>query len=509
MAKSVKRNKPSLGQEMVAVLMVVAGLFLLLSLISFSLPAGHGRIGSSNWGGAVGHILSTVLMSFLGLASIWLPLLLLFFSIGIFSFQSPLQRLPFICSGCTGILISTSSLLASFGENFISLFGKSFPLGGQLGNFLYRFMASWFGGIGAVLFFLALFLCSLMAAVRFSPYFWGGRMVAGCGVLSEKIKKTREIKRQNTATVADRKAKSLPLKKETDESLLVPNVHIPIKPNNEIEEDFQPVPVSSGEYQIPPLTLLEKSKSVDFTIDRDHYFEISEQLELKLADFGVKGKVTGISPGPVITTYEFAPAPGIKITKVVSLVDDLTMGLKKESVRIAGSIPGKAALGIEIPNLERQIVSLRDILASEKFMGAKSRLTMGLGMDVVGNPILADLARMPHLLIAGATGAGKSIAINCIICSILLKATPDEVRLLLIDPKRIELSTYEDIPHLLHPVVVDPKMASRALQWAVREMERRYELMEELRVKSFYSYNEIADEKFPLIVIIIDELADL
>ena len=267
--------------------------------------------------------------------------------------------------------------------------------------------------------------------------------------------------------------------------------------------------MSCGEYQLPPVTLLDKSKSVDFTIDRDHYFEISKQLELKLADFGVKGKVTGISPGPVITTYEFAPAPGIKITKVVSLVDDLTMGLKKESVRIAGSIPGKAALGIEIPNLDRQIVSLRDILASEKFMGAKSKLTMGLGMDVVGNPILADLTRMPHLLIAGATGAGKSVAINCIICSILLKATPDEVRLLLIDPKRIELSTYEEIPHLLHPVVVDPKMASRALQWAVREMERRYELMEETRVKNFYSYNEIADEKFPLIVIIIDELADL
>ncbi|MEA3548210.1 MAG: DNA translocase FtsK 4TM domain-containing protein [Thermodesulfobacteriota bacterium] len=509
MAKSVKRNKPSLGQEMVAVLMVVSGLFLLLSLISFSQPVGHGQIGVSNWGGRVGHNLSTVLMSFLGVGSIWLPLLLLFFSIGIFSFQSPLQRLPFICSGYSGILISTSSLLASFGENFISFFGKSYPLGGWLGDFLYRHMASWFGGVGAVLFFLALFLCSLMAAVRFSPYFWGGRMVAGYGVLSEKMKKNREIKRQNTATVADRNAKSLALKKETDESLLVPNVHIPIKPTNEIEEDFQPVPMSSGEYQIPPVTLLEKSKSIDFTIDRDHYFEISKQLELKLADFGVKGKVTGISPGPVITTYEFAPAPGIKITKVVSLVDDLTMGLKKESVRIAGSIPGKAALGIEIPNLERQIVSLRDILASEKFIGANSKLTMGLGMDVVGNPILADLARMPHLLIAGATGAGKSVAINCIICSILLKATPDEVRLLLIDPKRIELSTYEEIPHLLHPVVVDPKMASRALQWAVREMERRYELMEELRVKSFYSYNEIADEKFSLIVIIIDELADL
>ena len=211
MAKSVKRHKPSLGQEMVAVLMVVAGLFLLLSLFSFSLPADHDQIGASNWGGAVGHFLSAVLMSFLGVASIWLPLLLLFFSIGIFSFQSPLQRLPFVCAGCTGILIATSSLLASFGENFISLFDKSYPLGGQLGNILYRFMASWFGGVGAVLFFLALFLCSLMAAVRFSPYFWGGRMVAGCGVLSEKMKKNRKIKRQNTATVADPNANSLPL----------------------------------------------------------------------------------------------------------------------------------------------------------------------------------------------------------------------------------------------------------------------------------------------------------
>ncbi len=509
MAKSVKRNKPSLGQEMLAVLMVVAGLFLLLSLISFSPPAGHGPGGSSNWGGAVGYFLSAVLMSFLGVASLWLSLLLLFFSIGIFSFHSSLQRLPFICSGCTGILIATSALLASFGENSIFLFGNSYPLGGQLGNFLYRFMAGWFGGVGAVLFFLALFLCSLMAAVRFSPYSWGGRMVSGYGALSEKMKKNRKIKSRNTAVIADRNADVLPLKKENDESLFVPSVHVPIKSETKNEEVFQPVTVSSGEYQIPPVTLLDKPDKSDFTVDRDHYFEVSKQLELKLADFGVKGKVTGISPGPVITTYEFAPAPGVKITKIVSLVDDLTMGLKRESVRIAGSIPGKAALGIEIPNPVRQIVSLRDILASEKFLQAKSKLTLGLGMDVVGSPVLADLARMPHLLIAGATGAGKSIGINCLICSILLKATPDEGRLLLIDPKRIELSSYEAIPHLLHPVVVDPKMASRALQWAVREMERRYELMEEMRVKSFYSYNEIADEKFPLIVIIIDELADL
>ena len=185
------------------------------------------------------------------------------------------------------------------------------------------------------------------------------------------------------------------------------------------------------------------------------------------------------------------------------------MGLQAESVRIIGSIPGKAAIGIEIPNPKRKIVYIREILGNELFLKAESKLTIGLGMDVVGNPVCADLARMPHLLIAGATGAGKSVAINGIICSLLLKSTPEEVRLLMVDPKRIELSTYEAIPHLLHPVVVDPKMASRALQWAVREMERRYCLMEEMRVKSFASYNNAVEEKLPYIVIIIDELADL
>ena len=163
------------------------------------------------------------------------------------------------------------------------------------------------------------------------------------------------------------------------------------------------------------------------------------------------------------------------------------MGLKAESVRIVGSIPGKAALGIEIPNPQREIVYIRDIISSETFKNASSRLTIGLGKDVVGQAVVADLAKMPHLLIAGATGSGKSVGINSIICSILFKSTPDEVRFLMIDPKRIELSGYENIPHLLHPVVVDPKMANRALQWAVREMERRYMLLDEKRVKSFAS----------------------
>jgi len=188
----------------------------------------------------------------------------------------------------------------------------------------------------------------------------------------------------------------------------------------------------------------------------------------------------------------------------------LALGLKARSVRVAGSVPGKSALGIEIPNEKRQIVYIRDILAAESYRkAAASKLTVALGLDVVGNIALGNLAKMPHLLIAGATGAGKSIGINTIIASILYNATPDEVRFLMIDPKRIELSGYEGIPHLLHPVVVDSKLASRALHWAVREMERRYRMLEDAKVKSFDSYNQRYDEKMPYIVIIVDELADL
>jgi len=276
------------------------------------------------------------------------------------------------------------------------------------------------------------------------------------------------------------------------------------------EKEFQPLPVVKGEFVLPTIQLLNKPDvQPNVEVAREHYLDVSKLLEGKLRDFGVDGKVIGISPGPVVTTYEFSPAPGIKISRIVSLENDLAMVLKALSVRIVGSIPGKAALGIEIPNPVRQTVYIREILGHETFQKSTNPLTIGLGKDVVGQPVCANLADMPHLLIAGATGAGKSVGINTIICSILLKASPEEVRLLMVDPKRIELSAYESIPHLLHPVVVDPKMASRALQWAVLEMERRYNLMEEKRVKNIDGYNLLAEEKLPLIVIIIDELADL
>jgi S-DNA-T family DNA segregation ATPase FtsK/SpoIIIE len=237
----------------------------------------------------------------------------------------------------------------------------------------------------------------------------------------------------------------------------------------------------------------------------------------------VEGKVSAIVPGPVVSRFELEPALGVKISKVTNLADDLALALKALSIRIVAPVPGKAVIGIEVPNNKRQVVGLREILADSAYQRSASRMTLALGKDIMGTSVVTDLARMPHLLIAGATGSGKSVGLNAMILSVLFKARPDEVRFLLIDPKRIELSTYEGIPHLLHPVVVNPKEATAALHWAVMEMEKRYALLSEMGVRNVEGYNQkakalpakAADEEdemprsLPYIIIVIDELADL
>ncbi len=519
MTKKQKKNTthPTLLQEVVAVFALVVGLFLLISLLSFSPPDPLFSEAPKNWGGFVGQFISTVLLSFLGISALWIPFLCFFYGASSITNRFDVNRLPLICGGCSGILLASSALLGALDSEVLSLFGARYPLAGYLGSSLFTFSSTYFGVPGSLLFYFALMILSLMAAVRFSPFFVGKGFVKSCDFVHKKYQKNRQVKVQKkekierVAIQADTESDHLDILLGNDTvPKSLPYLNEPVSLKNESEnKEFEPLPVSSGEYKLPPLTLLDKPANSDVRIEKDFYLSVSRKLEAKLKDFAVQGNVTGISPGPVITTYEFAPAPGVKINKIVSLADDLALGLQAESVRIIGSIPGKAAIGIEIPNPKRKTVFIREILGNEVFLKSDSKLTIGLGMDVVGNPVCADLARMPHLLIAGATGAGKSVAINGIICSLLLKSTPEEVRLLMVDPKRIELSTYEAIPHLLHPVVVDPKMASRALQWAVREMERRYCLMEEMRVKGFASYNSVAEEKLPYIVIIIDELADL
>jgi DNA segregation ATPase FtsK/SpoIIIE, S-DNA-T family len=271
---------------------------------------------------------------------------------------------------------------------------------------------------------------------------------------------------------------------------------------------------------LPPITILEEPKG-GAALDQAELYEKGRTLQAKSGEFGVTGTVKEISPGPVVTTYEFKPDAGVKYSKVVSLADDLALALEAESIRI-DRISGKGTIGIEIPNRVRETIFLREIVESEAFQQATGKLTLSLGKTVSGEPHVTDLVTMPHLLIAGATGQGKSVGLNCMIASILFKATPEEVRLILIDPKRLELGVYEDIPHLLTPVVTDPKMASNVLKWAVGEMERRIRRLASEGVRNIEQYNNVIRSERPpaaegeeeartlhYIVIVIDELADL
>ena len=255
----------------------------------------------------------------------------------------------------------------------------------------------------------------------------------------------------------------------------------------------------AGEFKLPPLDLLNdppERKNVE--IQQESLEMNARRLERKLADFGVHGEVMEILPGPVITMYEFKPAPGVKISKVSGLSDDLALALRAPSIRIVAPIPGKAAIGIEIPNNRRIHVYLKEVLSDDSFTASKLKLPIALGKDITGTPMITDLTKMPHLLLAGATGTGKSVCINTIINSILFSAPPDKTKLLMVDPKRIELSVYQDIPHLLHPVVTQPKEATKALKWAVEEMERRYMLLSDRGVRNIETYNRkmVKDPKY-------------
>ncbi|MBE3581714.1 MAG: DNA translocase FtsK 4TM domain-containing protein [Thermoanaerobacteraceae bacterium] len=272
---------------------------------------------------------------------------------------------------------------------------------------------------------------------------------------------------------------------------------------------------SSGDYVLPPLNLLSKPVRVKNPRLEKDIAERIKILEDTLDSFGVKVKVTQVSCGPAVTRYEVQPAPGIKVSRIVSLADDIALSLAAPQVRIEAPIPGKAAVGIEVPNKEVALVHLREVLETPAFTESPSKLTLALGKDIAGNPVIADLAKMPHLLIAGATGSGKSVCLNSLICSMLFKAKPHELKLLMIDPKMVELTQYNGIPHLLAPVVSHPKKAAAALHWVVNEMEKRYELFAAAGVKDLTRYNRLQQKEnegqgaLPLIVVLIDELADL
>lgn len=286
--------------------------------------------------------------------------------------------------------------------------------------------------------------------------------------------------------------------------------------SNNLENSIQktqPINIKSEatyeNYKMPSVDLLNKLDKKTDDNGRKKVLKNASLLEKTLSDFGVEAKVNQVTVGPTITRYEIQPSPGVKVSKIVNLTDDIALSLAAKSIRIEAPIPGKSAIGIEVPNEEAQMVGFRDVIESDEFKKFDSPLAMALGKDISGKPIIGDIGKMPHLLIAGSTGSGKSVCVNTLINSILYKAKPNEVKFLLIDPKVVELASYNGIPHLLIPVVTDPKKAANALNWAVVEMNRRYKLFAETQVKDITSYNEKAEEKLPKIVIIIDELADL
>ena len=273
------------------------------------------------------------------------------------------------------------------------------------------------------------------------------------------------------------------------------------------------ITVEDEHYEFPPITLLSPGKGPSDQNSEKALLATAEKLRRTLYSFGVSAKVENVSVGPAITRYELAPAEGVRVSKIANLSDDIALSLEAETIRIEAPIPGKHTVGIEVPNKEKNMVPLRDIIESDEFINNKSKLAFALGKNVAGEIVVTDIAKMPHVLIAGATGSGKSVCINTLITSIIYKAKPSEVKLLMIDPKVVELSIYNGIPHLLIPVVTDPKKAAGALAWAVQEMVKRYSLFAEKKVRDMKGYNSLAEkegnQKLPHIVVIIDELADL
>ncbi len=342
----------------------------------------------------------------------------------------------------------------------------------------------------------------------------------------KKIKNKREDKKENIEISQDKTIKIVEFNENMEDTIQFNKINTlekdmedkeekkeekkeTEKQNEEIRVNTEKESEKFLNYKKPSTELLHKGNNTVDQKDKKQILKNAKLLEKTLKDFGVDAMINQVTKGPTITRYEIQPKAGVKVSKIVGLVDDIALSLAAKSIRIEAPIPGKSAIGIEVPNEEVQLVTLREVIESEEFSNNKSSLSFGLGKDISGMPIITDIGKMPHLLIAGSTGSGKSVCVNTLINSILYNTKPDEVKFLMIDPKVVELTTYNGIPHLLIPVVTDPKKAAFALNWAVNEMTKRYKLFAENGVRDVTGYNEKVEEKLPKIVIIIDELADL
>jgi DNA segregation ATPase FtsK/SpoIIIE, S-DNA-T family len=536
----------SLLREAWWLLMAVAAVYLVLVLASYSAQDPSWSHSSSdptvrNYGGAFGAWLSDMLLYVFGLSAWWLVVFcLVAIAWGYRRMETLGFRLnPMTLAAMGGFFLL---LLSSSSVEGIVLASKQLNLpltaGGMLGHWLGKALSHALGLPGAYL------LLSVSGAIGFSLFTglsWLDVMEKIGGTLEDGVlklwhgwqaRKDREIGRE---TAQQREAKvSTEKKKQEDKTpvrIEATLAEVPLSPK--VQKPVQQSLFADPDRgELPGLSLLEAPKDQHEPVSAETVEYTSRLIERKLADFGVDVKVIAAYPGPVITRYEIEPAVGVKGAQIVNLMKDLARALSLVSVRVVETIPGKTYMGLELPNPKRQIVRLSEIIGSDGYQNMTSRLAIAVGKDIAGQPVTVDLAKMPHVLVAGTTGSGKSVAINAMILSLLYKSTAREVRLIMVDPKMLELSVYEGIPHLLAPVVTDMKQAANALNWCVGEMERRYRLMSKLGVRNLAGYNQkIKDadkagekipnpfsltpetpeplDSLPLIVVVIDELADL
>lgn len=578
--------------EVLGILFIALAAFAGLALFSFS-PTDPSLNSTSpvhvvqNLGGIIGAYTADALISVLGIASYLVVFVL--FTLGIFFFRETPPALKITKVFLFLFFLAMAAILCQLQWKTIPLSGEEITAGGLVGTLIAEPMRNYLNPVGAYLVVLALglltfvwgtgisiakiiifikrFVTACVLKAKSIVVIYGARLKKSLEKYRETQKLANELQKREQEEKAQAKA-FVPVKI----TIPKPQISFPIpekalkllpKEKSESEKEYKPIPLPREEmgepkvfaradagrenkkledqlsfaqmmkgFLLPPLSALDTPELSAVTIDEESLKYNSKLLEKKLMDFGVQGRVTEIHPGPVITMYEFEPAAGIKVSKIVNLQDDLTLAMGGRSVRIVSHLQGKPAVGIEIPNHQRETVFLKEILADEKFQKAESKLTLCLGKDIEGLPFISDLQKMPHLLVAGATGAGKSVCLNALILSMLYKANPEEVRFIFVDPKMLELSIYQGIPHLLLPVVTENKKAAISLRWAVAEMERRYKLMSDAQVRNLAGYNKKIekgllkdqivpspagsdlppikhDQKLPFIVIVIDELADL
>ncbi|WMS88091.1 DNA translocase FtsK [Pleionea litopenaei] len=541
-------------REGAVICMGTLAVFLLLALITYHpQDPGWSYTGSGdvihNSAGRAGAWLADVFLQLFGYLAYVFPFMVSYLAYLVFRERKLIERHDWHYWALRGagfiltLLAGTAIAALNFEDPIIQ---PSYTSGGVFGQMFGDFLFAAFNALGTTLVLLALFLTGF---TLFTGLSWfrlmdviGAKVIGGIEWVQLKLAERREQKTEEKEVKIKKETRQKAIaeaqvKRETRQPIRIEPVVSKIEPSTRaVKEKQQKLFDEPVEGELPNMNLLDEPQPAKHQISEESLEAMSRLVELKLADFGVQAQVVAVNPGPVITRYELDLAPGVKVSKITALAKDLARALASVSVRVVEVIPGKPYIGIELPNEHREMVRLKEVVGSKEFDNSRSNLSMALGKDISGNPVVIDLAKMPHLLVAGTTGSGKSVGLNAMLVSILYKSTPEDVRFIMIDPKMLELSVYDGIPHLLAPVVTDVKESANALRWSVAEMERRYRLMAAMGVRNLAGFNrkikdaikagqpltdplwtntdDMSDHPpelttLPQIVIVIDELADM